>query len=137
MNYSNYPAPFLLYQVSREQIPDGSALISRYTTLFDLTHQNQSKLQSILSDNINTTIVDGIKELAAQTADKEKEQQLNCVQCDMPYCNSTNGPKSCNFHSAEYNTHFAAVDIFATLATITTNIILPTPTTDSSCMLKK
>ena len=72
------------------------------TTLSDLMHQNQTKLQSMLSDNISTAIVDGIKELAAQTAEVEKEQQLNCVQCDMPYRNSTNGPKSCNFHKAAY-----------------------------------
>ena len=73
------------------------------TTLSDLMRQNQSKLQSMLSGNISTAIVDGIRELAAQTAEGEKEQQLNCVQCDMPYRISSNGPKSCNFHKAAYS----------------------------------
>lgn len=73
------------------------------TDISDLMQENQVRLERMLKASIGTGIVDGIKELVAQMSDSDKEQRFVCVQCDAPFRNSTNGPKSCNFHRAEYS----------------------------------
>jgi hypothetical protein len=82
---------------------DGNVLEQVNTDLSDLMQENQARLQRILKDTVGTSVVDGIRELVTQMADVDKEQRFVCVQCDMPFRHSTNGPKSCNFHRAEYS----------------------------------
>ncbi|KAF5364595.1 hypothetical protein D9758_005586 [Tetrapyrgos nigripes] len=65
--------------------------------------KNQEELERKLNASVATSIVDGLKGLAAQMNEAEKEQTFKCVQCDKDYKESTNGEKSCSFHRADYD----------------------------------
>jgi hypothetical protein len=82
---------------------DGDVIQQVNTDLSDLMQKNQIRLERMLKGNVGTGIVEGIKELVAQLTDADKEQRFVCVQCDTSFRNSSNGPKSCNFHRAEYS----------------------------------
>lgn len=82
---------------------EGDVMEQVNTNISDLMQENQVRLERMLKANIGTGIVDGIKEFVAQMSDSDKEQRFVCVQCDASFRNSANGPKSCNFHRAEYS----------------------------------
>ena len=82
---------------------DGNVMEQVNTDISDLMQENHVRLEHALKANIGTGIVHVIKELVAQMSETDKEQRFKCVQCDEPFRSSTNGPKSCNFHRAEYS----------------------------------
>ncbi|GBE86873.1 hypothetical protein SCP_1001150 [Sparassis crispa] len=82
---------------------DDRALEQINTNITDLMQQNQEQLERTISSSVGASVVDGFKEIAAKMTEVEKEQVFTCVQCDKEYRNSTNGPKSCSFHRAEYS----------------------------------
>ncbi|TFK54529.1 hypothetical protein OE88DRAFT_1733178 [Heliocybe sulcata] len=97
--------PVLVAQFAKElhlKIDD-DAIRQINTNLSDLMQDNQVRLEHMLRENVGTAVVHGLKELVAQMSEAEREQHFTCVQCDKPFRNSNNGPKSCNFHRAEYD----------------------------------
>jgi hypothetical protein len=82
---------------------DGDVMEQVNTDISNMMEENQVRLERMLKDNIGTGIVDGIKELVTQMANADTEQRFICVQCNGSFRNSTNGPKSCNFHRAQYS----------------------------------
>ncbi|KAE9402486.1 hypothetical protein BT96DRAFT_937140 [Gymnopus androsaceus JB14] len=65
--------------------------------------QNQDRLEQSLNESVSTSVVEGIRGLAAQINESAKEQTFVCIQCEKEYRDSTNGEKSCSFHRAEYD----------------------------------
>ena len=65
---------------------------------------NQAQLERTLNENVSTAIIGGLKDLASQFKEDEKEQVFKCVQCDQEYRESANGATSCSYHRAEYST---------------------------------
>ncbi|KAF9072638.1 hypothetical protein BDP27DRAFT_1360947 [Rhodocollybia butyracea] len=73
------------------------------TNISEVLQQNQDRLEQSLNDTVSTSVIDGIKGLAAQMNETAKEQTFVCIQCKKEYHDSTNGEKSCSFHRAQYN----------------------------------
>ncbi|GJJ15629.1 hypothetical protein Clacol_009907 [Clathrus columnatus] len=98
-------SPELVAKFAEEQHiqMDDKAMEQLNSNYSDSIRQAEERLESILKDNVNAAVVDGLKGLAAQMNEAEAEQRLLCVQCKKEYRNSTNGPKSCSFHVAEYS----------------------------------
>ena len=74
------------------------------TNFAQLMEVHHAQLERTLNENVSAAVIDGIKGLAAQMNESEKEQVFTCVQCEREYRNSVNGPTSCSFHRAEYST---------------------------------
>ncbi|KAF9072641.1 hypothetical protein BDP27DRAFT_1417986 [Rhodocollybia butyracea] len=64
----------------------------------EVLQQNQDRLEQTLNETVTTSVIDGIKGLAARMNEAAKEQTFVCVQCNKDYHDSTNGEKSCSFH---------------------------------------
>jgi hypothetical protein len=73
------------------------------TNIADSMQQTMGRLEGMLSGNINTAIVDGLKALAAEMHTSETQQHFICVQCQKDYTDTSNGPQSCSFHPASYS----------------------------------
>ncbi|TFK31036.1 hypothetical protein BDQ12DRAFT_729978, partial [Crucibulum laeve] len=82
---------------------DDTVMEQLNTSLSDLMQQNHNRLEDLLKENVGAAVVDGLKGLAAEMNAVEAEQRFQCVQCDKEFRTSTNGPKSCSFHRAEYD----------------------------------
>lgn len=87
----------------RHFVMDDSVMEQLNTNIADSVQQNHIRLEGILRDNVQSSIVDGLKSLAAEMLAAEAEQKFTCVQCDTQFTNYTNGPKACSFHRAEYD----------------------------------
>lgn len=59
------------------------------SNITSLMQQNQAELERIIGGNVNSAVVDGIKGLAAQMNEAEKEQVFKCVQCEKDFRAST------------------------------------------------
>ncbi|KAF9470284.1 hypothetical protein BDN70DRAFT_774751, partial [Pholiota conissans] len=66
--------------------------------LAELIRQNHAQLESILHDNVNSSIVDGLRTIAWDMLSLEAEQKFTCVQCEKEFTARTNGPNACSFH---------------------------------------
>jgi hypothetical protein len=84
-------------------VMDDSVMEQLNANISDSMTQNHLRLEGILKDNVNSAIVDGLKNLAAEMYAAEAEQKFKCVQCDKEFTNSNNGPKACSFHRGEYS----------------------------------
>ena len=84
-------------------VMDDSVMEQLNANISDSMTQSHLRLEGILKDNVNSAIVDGLKNLAAEMYASEAEQKLKCVQCDKEFTNSNNGPKACSFHRGEYD----------------------------------
>jgi len=84
-------------------VMDDTVMDQLNANLADTIQQNQARLEVILKDNVNSAVLDGFKGLVAELNAAESEQRFHCVQCDKEFTNATNGPKSCSFHRAEYD----------------------------------
>ncbi|KAF9038511.1 hypothetical protein BJ165DRAFT_394010 [Panaeolus papilionaceus] len=82
---------------------DDTVMDQLNTNMADTVIQNNQKLEGIIKENVSAAIVDGLKGLVASLNAVESEQTFTCIQCDQPYVNSTNGPTSCSFHRADYD----------------------------------
>ncbi|KAH6904441.1 hypothetical protein BKA70DRAFT_534298 [Coprinopsis sp. MPI-PUGE-AT-0042] len=63
----------------------------------------QGRIETLLQENVSKAIADGFQSLASRLVVPEIEQQFVCVQCDHSFTRSTNAPKACSFHRAEYD----------------------------------
>ncbi|KAF9557750.1 hypothetical protein CPC08DRAFT_710161 [Agrocybe pediades] len=75
------------------------------TGINDAVKRNHTKLEIILRANVSAAIVNGLKDLALEMNAMDSEQKFKCVQCDKEFTNHSNGPKSCSYHRAEYDTY--------------------------------
>lgn len=98
-------SPELVAQFAKEQHiqMDDKVMEQLNSNFSDSIRQTEERLESILKENVGAAVIDGLKGLAAQMNAAEAEQRLLCVQCHKEFRNSTNGPKSCSFHVAEYS----------------------------------
>ncbi|KAF4614758.1 hypothetical protein D9613_003410 [Agrocybe pediades] len=87
----------------QHMVMDDSVMEQLNASITDSMKQNQTRLEGILRDNVNTAIADGLKNMAMELNALEAEQKFKCVQCDKDFTNYTNGPKACSFHRAEYD----------------------------------
>jgi hypothetical protein len=97
--------PTLVKEFAREQHMslDDKSMEQINDNITNVMQQNQTQLEQKLSETVSTAVLDSLKELAALATEAEKEQVFKCVQCEKDFRNSTNGPASCSFHSAEYS----------------------------------
>lgn len=51
------------------------------TNISDMMQQSQAAIESMLKQNVTAAVIDGIKGLAAQMGEIEKEEKYQCVQC--------------------------------------------------------
>ena len=84
-------------------VMDDSVMEQLSANISDSMTQNHLRLEGILKANVNSAIVDGLKNLAAEMYASEAEQKFKCVQCDKEFTESNNGPKTCSFHRGEYS----------------------------------
>jgi hypothetical protein len=84
-------------------VMDDSVMEQLNANIADSVQQNHIRLEGILRDNVQSSIVDGLKNLAAEMLSAEAEQKFVCIQCEKEFTNYTNGPKACSFHRAEYD----------------------------------
>ncbi|KAF5392307.1 hypothetical protein D9757_001552 [Collybiopsis confluens] len=82
---------------------DDTVMEQLNTNMTEVLQQNQDRLEQSLNESVSTSVVEGIKGLAAQMNELAKEQTFVCLQCDKEYRDSVNGEKSCSFHRAEYD----------------------------------
>lgn len=82
---------------------DEDAIEQLNTNFTQLMQASQAQLEGALTQTVSDAVVEGIKGLATQMNEAEKEQVFKCVQCDQDYRNSRNGPTSCSFHRGEYS----------------------------------
>jgi len=66
--------------------------------------QTHDRLEQVLMANLQA----GLQSLSSSlslsiTQPKEEEQKFTCVQCDSPFTRTSNGPKSCSYHLAPYD----------------------------------
>ncbi|KAF8574420.1 hypothetical protein K439DRAFT_1399034 [Ramaria rubella] len=73
------------------------------TNLTDTMQQTMGRLEDMIKGNVSEAIIDGLKGLAAEMNAKEAQQRFKCVQCEKEFTASTNGPQSCSFHRAPYD----------------------------------
>ncbi|KAJ3490645.1 hypothetical protein NLJ89_g11417 [Agrocybe chaxingu] len=84
-------------------VMDDSVMEQLNQNIADSVQQNQQRFEGILQDNVKTAIADSLKSIAAEMHASEAEQRFKCVQCDKEFTNSSNGPKACSYHRAEYD----------------------------------
>ncbi|PPQ63111.1 hypothetical protein CVT24_005822 [Panaeolus cyanescens] len=82
---------------------DDSVMDQLNANIAETVNQNHQRLEGIIKENVSSAVVDGLKSLVASLNAVESEQTFNCIQCDQPFTNSTNGPTSCSFHRADYD----------------------------------
>jgi hypothetical protein len=97
--------PKLVAQFARDlnMKMDDDSLAHINENMTQLLQASQAQLEVSLKQTVSGAVIDGIKGLAAQMLEAEKEQVFKCVQCDKDYRNSTNGPAACSFHRGEYS----------------------------------
>lgn len=96
----------LVGQFARQQQldMDDSVMEQLNASIADSVKQSHARLENILRENVNSAIVDGLKDIALGINAREAEQKLHCVQCNNIFTASINGPKACSFHRGENNT---------------------------------
>ncbi|KAG0094306.1 hypothetical protein BGZ93_007393 [Podila epicladia] len=78
------------------------------SSMEDLMEENHSKIEALLKENSSNTVAETIKAMAEEAREREAEQKLTCLQCNMSYRASANGPEACSFHKAmEHNGGFS------------------------------
>ncbi|KAF9380314.1 hypothetical protein CPB97_008420 [Podila verticillata] len=70
------------------------------SSMEDLLEENQSKIEALLKENSSNTVAETIRAMAEEAREREAEQKLTCLQCNLSYRASANGPEACNFHKA-------------------------------------
>ncbi|KAF9319971.1 hypothetical protein BG003_007656 [Podila horticola] len=70
------------------------------SSMEDLLEENHSKIEALLKENSSNTVAETIKAMAEEAREREAEQKLTCLQCNMSYRASANGPEACSFHKA-------------------------------------
>lgn len=97
--------PELVSEFAKQQqlVMDEEAMEQLNTNISDTMEQTVGRLEGMLTGNINSAIVDGLKALAAEMHTSEAQQHFICVQCEKDYTDTSNGPQSCSFHRAEYS----------------------------------
>ncbi|PPQ98096.1 hypothetical protein CVT26_003266 [Gymnopilus dilepis] len=95
----------LLGEFARQQhlAVDESDMIQLRTNMADSIQQIHARLESVLQVNVQLALAGGLKNLALEFSALEAEQKFICVQCEKEYTNYTNGPQSCSFHRAMFN----------------------------------
>ncbi|KAF4601724.1 hypothetical protein EYR40_004923 [Pleurotus pulmonarius] len=84
-----------------EQGVDDQTMEQLNMNLSDTIHDNQVELEKKINATVSEAILDGLKDIAAQMKETDKEQKFVCVQCNEEYRASANGPASCSFHRAD------------------------------------
>ncbi|KAF8507522.1 hypothetical protein BU17DRAFT_57364 [Hysterangium stoloniferum] len=88
----------------QENLPlDDNIMEDLNSSIADAMQQTEARLEGILKENVGAAVVDGLKGLAAELNKAEAEQRFVCVQCEKEFRDSTNGPKACSYHPAEYS----------------------------------
>jgi hypothetical protein len=96
------------FALQQHLVMDDSVMEQLNANIADSVKQNHIRLEGILRDNVQSSIVDGLKNLAAEMLSAEAEQKFVCVQCEKEFTDYTNGPKACSFHRAEYDRYSTA-----------------------------
>ncbi|KIJ46760.1 hypothetical protein M422DRAFT_59571 [Sphaerobolus stellatus SS14] len=102
-NVKQHPELVENFAKQRHMSMDSKVMEQLNGNINDAIAQNQARIEQILQDNVGAAIVGGMKALAAEMNQAELEQKFICIQCSKEYRNSQNGPKSCSFHKAAYD----------------------------------
>ncbi|KAF8586924.1 hypothetical protein K439DRAFT_1339637 [Ramaria rubella] len=81
---------------------DDKVMEQMNANLTSVMQQNQVQFEETINGNVSAAVANGLKGLATQMNDAEKEQVYYCIQCEKEFRNSTNGPTSCTFHTSRY-----------------------------------
>ncbi|KAF8179647.1 hypothetical protein BJ912DRAFT_1145985 [Pholiota molesta] len=95
--------PELVGEFARQQhlVVDDSVMEQLNTNITESIQQNHAHLESLLRDNINSSIVDGLRNAALNLLSLEAERKFVCVQCEKEFTTRANGPNACSFHSTD------------------------------------
>jgi hypothetical protein len=95
--------PELVGEFARQQhlVVDDSVMEQLNTNITESIQQNHAHLESLLHDNVNSSIVDGLRNVALDLLSLEAERKFVCVQCEKEFTTRANGPNACSFHSTD------------------------------------
>lgn len=106
--------PELVRQFAEQQglVMDDSVMEELRINISDTIKESHEHLDKVLSQNVDSYIVDGLKCLAERMLSLEAEQTFVCVQCEKNFTERTNGPQACSSHRSNHYALVRKIKIF-------------------------